>query len=62
MTKRRPGRPSVDADDQSVYVGVTLTAAQYDDLCQKAIREEVSLPEVIRRELAANKHLKTPTR
>jgi hypothetical protein len=62
MTKRRPGRPSVDGDDQSVYVGVTLTAAQYDELCKTAIREDVSLPEVIRRELTANKHLKTPTR
>ena len=62
MAKRRPGRPSVDEDDQSVYVGVTLTAAQYDDFCKQALRDEVSLPEVIRRELAANKHLKTPTR
>jgi hypothetical protein len=62
MTKRRPGRPSVDGEDQSVYVGVTLTSAQYDDLCTQALREEVSVPEVIRRELAGNKKLKTPPR
>ncbi len=61
MTSRRPGRPSVDREDASVYVGVTLTAAQYDEFCQKALREDVSVPEVIRRELA-NKKLKTPPR
>ena len=52
----------MDHEDASVYVGVTLTAAQYDEFCKKALRDDISLPEVIRRELATNKKLKTPTR
>lgn len=59
MTKHRPGRPSVDGDDESVYVGVTLSAKQFDRLSREAIREDISVPEVIRREL--NKKLKTPS-
>jgi hypothetical protein len=62
VTKRRPGRPSVDAVERSVYVGVTLTAAQYDAFCKQALREAVSVPEVIRRELRLNKNSKTPAR
>lgn len=62
MTPRRPGRPSVDHEDESVCVGVTLTAAQYDEFCKTALREDISVPEVIRRELATNKTLKTPPR
>jgi hypothetical protein len=55
---KRPGRPPVDPDAASVYVGVTLTAAQYGEFCKKALRLDISVPEVIRRELA-NKKLKT---
>jgi hypothetical protein len=62
MIARRPGRPSVDPAAASVHVGVTLTAAQYGELCQKARRDDISVPEVIRRELALNKNLKTPGR
>lgn len=60
--KRRPGRPSVDAEDDSVRVGVTLAAKQFDVLCRAALREDISVAEVIRRELAANKNPKTPSR
>jgi LDH2 family malate/lactate/ureidoglycolate dehydrogenase len=52
---RREGRPSVDDDDTSVYVGVTLPGRQYDDYSQRALREGVSVPEVIRRELREKK-------
>jgi hypothetical protein len=57
---KRPGRPRVDPDALSVYVSVTLTAAQYDALCKKALQLDVSIPEMIRREL--DKQRKTPPR
>jgi hypothetical protein len=50
--KRRPGRPSIDAQGATVRVGVTLSATQFDVLCRKALREDVSVAEVIRRQLA----------
>jgi hypothetical protein len=62
MKKRRPGRPSVDTDAAIVRVGVTLPAKQYDALCRQALREDLSVPEVIRRELRPNKNAKTLTR
>lgn len=62
MKPRRPGRPAVDADDTSVHVGVTLPAKQFDRFCREALREDISVPEVIRRELALNKNTKTQPR
>jgi hypothetical protein len=49
--KRRPGRPHVSPDDTSVQVGLTLPAKEYDRLCRKALRLEMSVAAVIRREL-----------
>lgn len=49
------GRPPVDDDDDSVRVGVTLPAKRYDEYAKRAIREEVSVPEIIRRELEARR-------
>jgi hypothetical protein len=49
--KRRPGRPSVSPDDASIQVGVTLPAKEFDRLCRKALRLDISVAEVIRREL-----------
>ena len=49
--KKRRGRPSIDGAGPSTHVGVTLSAAQYDAYCQQALRDGVSVPEVIRREL-----------
>jgi hypothetical protein len=60
--KRRPGRPPIDAREVSVRVGVTLSAIQFDVLCRKALREDISVAEVIRRELAKSKNAKTLTR
>lgn len=46
---RRPGRPPIDANDSSVRVGVTLPAKQFDELCRRALRQDVSVPEIVRR-------------
>jgi hypothetical protein len=54
-TMKRTGRPPLDEHDPSVYVGVTLPSKQYDTLCERAIREKVSVPEIIRRDLSATK-------
>jgi len=49
--KRRPGRPPVSPDDTSVQVGLTLPTKEFDRLCRKALRLDISIAEVIRREL-----------
>lgn len=46
------GRPRIDPDDASVQVTVTLPARQYDAFATTARRSDLSVPEVIRRELA----------
>jgi hypothetical protein len=61
---KRPGRPPIDEDDDSVPVCVSLPARQYDALYDRAQREGVTVPEVIRRELhqagsAATLHIET---
>lgn len=48
---RRRGRPPLDTRDSSVQVGMTLPSRQYDDLCRRALREDVSVAEIIRRDL-----------
>jgi len=48
---KRPGRPPVAEDDTSVRIGLTLPAKQFDRLCRKALRLEISVAEAIRREL-----------
>lgn len=52
---RRPGRPPLDDDDPSVQVCVSLPGARYDELYDRAQRDRVSVPEVIRRQLDADK-------
>ena len=49
--KRRRGRPPLDDADPSVHVGVTLPAKQFDEYAKRALREGVSVPEAIRRDL-----------
>ena len=46
------GRPSIDPHDRSGHVLLTLPSKQLDDYCRQALREDVSVPEIIRRELA----------
>ena len=52
MKRSRPGRPALDKDDPSVIVSVRMPSRQFDAYCQRARREEVSVPEIIRRDLA----------
>jgi len=48
---KRSGRPRVSPHDTSVQVGLTLPAKEFDRLCKKALRLDISVAEVIRREL-----------
>lgn len=50
---KHTGRPRVDPDDDSVQVCVTLPASRYDQVYRDAQRAEISIPEAIRRQLAA---------
>jgi hypothetical protein len=45
------GRPPVDADDRTVLVKVRLPPRQYDELYAQARRDDVTIPELIRRTL-----------
>jgi hypothetical protein len=51
MKRTHPGRPRVDDDDETVEVGVSIPLKQYDGYATRALREDVSVPEIIRREL-----------
>jgi hypothetical protein len=51
MKRTHAGRPRVDDDDETVEVGVSLPLKQFDEYARRAIREDVSVPEIIRREL-----------
>ena len=53
MIKRPPGRPRLAADEDSVPVHLTMTASQYDETCQRAKRDRMTVPERIRRDVAA---------
>jgi hypothetical protein len=49
------GRPPLAADDASLHVGVSLPSRQYDDYCRRALEDDVSVPEIIRRDLRERK-------
>lgn len=51
MAQKRPGRPALDEDDESTGVYVKLPSQQYDEMYQRATKERVSVPELIRRQL-----------
>jgi hypothetical protein len=53
MKRTHAGRPPIDDTDGSVEVGVTLPVKQYDAYAKRALREDVSVPEIIRRDLHA---------
>lgn len=53
--KPSPGRPPLAEDDISVPLCLTLPSKQYDEYAKRAIREDVSVPEIIRRELQEKK-------
>lgn len=44
-------RPRLDAQDPSVAVSLRMPSKQLDDLCKRALRAGVSVPEIIRRDL-----------
>jgi len=50
---RPPGRPPLDDDDASVDVHVRMPSKQYDQAFDRARRERVSVPELLRRALQA---------
>lgn len=52
---RKRGRPSVDPQGLTMRVDLTLSAATYDALYAAARRSEVSVPELIRRQLRARR-------
>jgi hypothetical protein len=56
--KPRRGRPPVEPGERSVLVTVTLPAGSYDRYCLEALRESVSVPEIIRRQLKLTKQPK----
>lgn len=60
MKRSVPGRPPLDDNDPSVYVGVSLPSKQFDEYCKRARREDVSVPEIIRRDLQQQKKTKNP--
>jgi|KBSSwiStaDraftv2_1062776.scaffolds.fasta_scaffold07998_4 hypothetical protein len=49
---KRRGRPRLDVDDLSVHVGVTLPSKQFDAYARRALRAHVSVPAIMRRDLA----------
>lgn len=51
MKRTHAGRPRVDDSDGTIEVGVSLPLRQYDGYAKRALREDVSVPEIIRREL-----------
>lgn len=52
--KRPPGRPPLDDDDPSVQVNVMMPSKKYDELYRRARLERTTVPEIIRRKLAAD--------
>jgi hypothetical protein len=48
----RLGRPPLDPTDRSVVVTLTLTSRTRDRIARRAALERVSVPEIIRRDLA----------
>lgn len=49
--KRPPGRPPLDDADSSTEVGVTFPTKQFDGYARRALHDDVSVPEIIRRDL-----------
>ncbi len=46
------GRPALDPHDPSSKVTLTLPSKQLDAYCREALRLDLSVPEVIRRQLS----------
>jgi hypothetical protein len=48
---KRQGRPPLDKEDPSVSVNVRVPGKLYDRMYERAQRERVTIPELIRRNL-----------
>jgi hypothetical protein len=51
--KKPPGRPRVDAEDETVPTSTRLAARQYDALWERAQASRVTVAEQLRRDVAA---------
>jgi hypothetical protein len=51
MKRVRRGRPPLAKDDSSTEVGVTFPTKTFDAYAQRALLEDVSVAEIIRRDL-----------
>lgn len=58
----RRGRPSIDPDDGSCKVTITLPNRTYDSLHARATRERLTVPDLIRRELRRERQSDPPDR
>lgn len=55
MKRTHPGRPSIDDDDATEHVCMSLPSKQVRAYRARAAREDVSVPEIIRRALREKK-------
>jgi hypothetical protein len=55
MKRTHPGRPPIDDDDPSEHVCVSLPSKQFKVYEARAARADVSVPEIIRRDLRERK-------
>jgi hypothetical protein len=49
--KRGPGQPRLDDSDTSTEVGVSFPTRRFDGYAKRALHDDVSVPEIIRRDL-----------
>lgn len=52
---KKPGRKPLDPTDNSVFVGFRLPSKKFEELCRRALREDVSVSVIIRRDLLKKK-------
>lgn len=50
--KRTPGRPPIDERETPARVHVTVSSTDYDRAYERAVRQGISVPELVRRGLA----------
>jgi hypothetical protein len=53
VARQQRGRPPLEDGDRSVPVHLKLCGREYDALYERAKRERVSVPEMVRREMRA---------
>jgi hypothetical protein len=53
---RRPGRPPLVEGDTTTPVTIRVPSKEYDRVCERASRERVNVPDLIRRGLSRVLH------